>query len=154
MRIGAVLVSLLVGTTVSTGAPRMNAADIAQIEQLQKEFMTHWSAGDAAGCASVFVEDGKRVGARGDVQHGRAEIEQAYAKLFSGPFQGAKVTGGPATVRPLGHDYALCEAAFTIIPAQGEPLEGYSVDVMQKSRGRWWVLESHPKLFPPQLRKS
>ena len=127
----------------------MNAADIVKIEQLHKDFMTHWSAGDAAGCANVYTEDGMRVGARGDVEHGRAEIEQAYVRLFTGPFRGAKVTSGPATIRSLGHDYALCEAAFTITPAQGEPLDGYSVDVMQRIHGRWWLLESHPKLFPP-----
>jgi len=36
-----------------------------------------------------------RVGARGDVEGGRAEIEHACAKLFMGPFRGAKVTSGP-----------------------------------------------------------
>ena len=127
----------------------MNTADIVQIEQIQKDFLRHWSAGDATACASGYAVDGMRVGARGDLQCGRAEIEQAYAKLFAGLFRGAKVTGGPATVRPLGIDYALCEAAFTITTAQGQSLEGYTVDVMRKIQGRWWVLESHPKLFPP-----
>ena len=149
MRIAAMLIVLLAGAAVAQEGSRMNATDVAQIEQHQKDFMAHWSAGDAAACAGGFAEDGVRVGARGDIQRGRAEIERAYAKLFTGAFQGARVTSGPATLRPLGHDYALCEAAFTIVPTQGAPIEGYSVDVMQKIRGRWWVLESHPKLFPP-----
>ena len=152
MRIAAILVLMLVGTAVAGGNPRMNSADVIAIEQLQKGFLTHWSAGDAVGCAGAYVEDGVRVGARGDIEHGRAEIERAYEKLFAGPFQGARVTGGPPTVRALGNDYALCQAPFTIAPAQGAPIEGYSLDVMQKLHGRWWVLESHPKLFPPPPR--
>ena len=75
-----------------------------------------------------------------------------YSRLFGGPFQGARVSGGPAVIRPLGHEYALSEAPFTIVTAAGASIEGFTLDVMQKNHGRWWILESHPKLFPPPLK--
>ena len=34
-------------------------------------FSQAWSRGDARGAASFFTEDGVRVGAAGDVEHGR-----------------------------------------------------------------------------------
>ena len=132
----------------------MSSSDTAEIEQIQRDFMAHWSAGDAASCARAYAEDGVRVGARGDIQRGRGEIEQAYASLFSGPFRGARVTGTEARIRMLGQEYALYQAGFTITPPQGQPIHGYAVDVMRKIQGRWWVQESHPKLFPPPPAKT
>ena len=150
MRMGnaVALVSLLLVTRGAAAAPSMNASDIAGIEQAQRDFKAHWTAGDAAACAAAYTEDGVRVGSRGDVQRGRSEIQRAYARLFAGPFQGATITNGPPSLRPLGRDYALCEAPFTITTARGTVLEGFSLDVMEKLRGRWWMLESHPKLYP------
>ena len=138
-------------------------ADRAAIEKLHQDFGAAWSRGDAHGATSVYAEDGVRVGARGDIQHGRAEIEQAYVALFHGPFEGASVgmgaAAGPvpgagaglsaATIRLLGANYAVWQAPFTIVPANGPAVNGYAIDIMEKRNGRWWVLESHPKLFPP-----
>ncbi len=134
-------------------------ADRAAIEQLHQDFGAAWSRGDAHGAASVYAEDGVRVGARGDIQHGRAEIEQAYVALFHGPFEGARVGMGAGagagssaeTIRMLGANHAVWQAPFTIVPANGPAVNGYAIDIMEKRSGRWWVLESHPKLFPPPL---
>jgi uncharacterized protein (TIGR02246 family) len=126
----------------------LSATDRAQIEQIQRDFVTHWGAGDAAACAARFADDGMRVGSRGDVAHGRAEIQQAYAKLLGGPFKGGKVSAGPARIRALGPDYALCEGSFSVTPVRGMPVEGFTVEVLKKTGGRWWVLESHPKIYP------
>ncbi|HTM58525.1 MAG TPA: SgcJ/EcaC family oxidoreductase [Candidatus Udaeobacter sp.] len=147
-RIGLQLAIAAVLCLAGAAHARDSASDADRIRQLEKDFMSRWTAGDAAGCASLFADDGVRVGARGDVQHGRAEIEQAYTRLFGGVFKGASVTGGPAVVRPLGESYALCEAPFTITTAAGSPLQGFSIEVLRKVRGRWWILESHPKLYP------
>ena len=45
-------------------------------------FAEAWDKGDAKALASYYTEDAVRVGAFGDVQHGRAEIEAAYNKLL------------------------------------------------------------------------
>ena len=41
-------------------------------------FARAWNQGDARAAAAFFAEDGVRVGAFGDAQSGRAEIEAAY----------------------------------------------------------------------------
>jgi uncharacterized protein (TIGR02246 family) len=51
------------------------------IAETQK-FAQVWNQGDAKLAASFFTEDGVRVGAFGDTQTGRAEIEAAYDRLL------------------------------------------------------------------------
>jgi uncharacterized protein (TIGR02246 family) len=113
-------------------------------------FSEAWSRGDAKGAASFFTEDGVRVGAAGDVEHGRAEVEGAYERLLHGPFAGATVKQDRGAIRMLAPDLALWQGGMTIEPAGGAtPLKGYVVQLMKKIDGRWLVLEAHPKLFPP-----
>lgn len=113
-------------------------------------FSAAWSRGDARGAASFFTDDGVRVGAAGDVQHGRAELEAAYEGLLRGRFSGATVNQERGTIRMLTADLALWQGGMTIQPPGGAPpLKGHVVQLMKKSDGRWLVLESHPKLFPP-----
>ena len=45
-------------------------------------FAEAWSQGDAKAAASYFSEDRSRVGAFGDIQNGRSEIEAAYDRLL------------------------------------------------------------------------
>ena len=113
-------------------------------------FSEVWSRGDAKGAASFFTEDGVRVGAAGDVEHGRAELEAAYERLLHGPFAGATVTQERGTIRMLTPDLALWQGGMTIQPPGGAtPIKGYVVQIMRKVAARWLVLEAHPKLFPP-----
>jgi hypothetical protein len=94
------------------------------------------------------------VGAGGEVQRGRAEVEAAYERLLHGPFDGARVTQGRGTVKMLGSDLALWQGGMRITPsAPGAPIEGYVVQIMKKVAGRWLVLEAHPKLYPPRSPK-
>lgn len=113
-------------------------------------FSDSWSAGDAAAAAAFYTEDGVRVGAGGDIQHGRAELEAAYRRLFNGPFAGATVTQDAGHVRMLTPDLALWQGGMHIQPAGGGPtIQGYVVQLMERHGDRWLVLEGHPKLFPP-----
>jgi uncharacterized protein (TIGR02246 family) len=97
----------------------------------------------------MFAEDALRVGARGDIQHGRAEIQQAYQRMFTGPFAGAQVTIRDGSLRMLGNGLALWRSGIEIVPSAGPPLPGCAVDLLESREGRWWISESHPKLFPP-----
>jgi uncharacterized protein (TIGR02246 family) len=112
-------------------------------------FAEAWSAGDARRAASFFTEDGVRVGAAGDIEHGRAEIEAAYDRLLHGSLPGASVRQERGTVRMLTPELAIWQGGMEILPRDGEPLRGYVIQVMQKVDGRWLILEAHPKLFPP-----
>lgn len=112
-------------------------------------FYEAWTRGDAKSAASFYTEDGVRVGAFGDVQHGLAEIEAAYDKLLHHTMPGARVKQERGDVRMLSPELAVWQGGIEIIPAGGGAMKGYVVQVMKKVKGRWLILEGHPKLFPP-----
>lgn len=141
----AAVVLFLVLTGDKTMAP-----DDEQLHRLREEFGVAWSKGDAAAAARFWTEDGVRVGAAGDIQHGRKEIAAALDRLLNGPFKGASVRMEKGTVRMLSADVALYQGAMQIDVGQGRPpIKGYYLDVMKKVGGAWLILEGHPKLFPP-----
>ena len=113
-------------------------------------FSGAWNNGNAEQAASFFTEDAVRVGAFGDIQHGCAEIKKAYEKLLSQTMSGASVKQETGSVRMLSPELAVWQGAMEITPAGGKTaLKGYVIQVMKKEKGRWLVLEAHPKLFPP-----
>jgi uncharacterized protein (TIGR02246 family) len=125
--------------------------DEQEILAATRAFEKAWNAGDAKAAASFYTSDGVRVGAGGDVQHGRAEIERAYEDLLHGPFAGASVQQATGEVRLLGCDLALWRGGIEIgLPGGGPTMRGHVVQVMTKdAEGAWLILEAHPKLFPP-----
>lgn len=113
-------------------------------------FAEVWNKGDAQAAASFFTEDAVRVGAFGDVQRGRAEIEAAYDRLLHNTMPGAAVKQERGSVRVLSPVLAVWQAGLEIVAPGGSPaFKGHVVQVMQKVDGRWLVLEAHPKFFPP-----
>jgi uncharacterized protein (TIGR02246 family) len=126
----------------------MSKVEYEEIQTEVEKFVEAWTRGDAKAAASFHAEDGVRVGAAGDMQHGRAAIEAAYVELFGGRFAGAKVTQQRGTVRVLAPGIAIWQGAIEIDLAGKPPLRGYAVQVMKRIGHRWLVLESHPKLFP------
>ncbi len=126
-------------------APNEEEAIIRETEA----FAVAWSEGDARAAASFYVEDGVRVGAFGDVQHGKDEIEAAYDKLLHHTMPGAKVKQERGSVRMLSPELAVWQGGLEIVPADGiSVLKGHVVQVMKKVKGRWLILEAHPKIFP------
>jgi uncharacterized protein (TIGR02246 family) len=130
--------------------PSATGADEEAILRLHQQFADAWSRGDAAGATALFAEDAVRVGAFGDVQHGREEIRAAFERLLGGPFAGARVRIDRGAVRFLAADLALWRGTIEIAPGPDRPvLRGHVVDVMKKVGVTWLILETHPKLFPP-----
>jgi uncharacterized protein (TIGR02246 family) len=137
-------------TTISPANDAMHE-DEALIRAELDAFGEAWNRGDAAAAASFFAEDGMRVGAFGDVQYGRAELEAAYEELLHGAMAGATVRQGPATIRMLAPELAVVQGTMEIVTADGGPvMRGYVVQIMRKVEGQWLVLQAHPKLFPPR----
>ena len=133
----------------------MNDKDRMEIQKENAAFGEAWDRGDAKAAASFFTENGVRVGAFGDVQHGRDEIEMAYDKLLHQTMPGAKVKMEEQSIRMLSPEMALTQGRIEIFPAgSNESMKGYVVQVMKKVDGRWLVLEAHPKLFPPRPEKK
>ena len=128
----------------------MKTDDEQAIMNETSSFAEAWSKGDAKAAASYYTEDGVRVGAFGDIQNGRSEIEAAYDRLLHQTMPGAVVKQERGSVRMLTSELAIWQGGMEIIPAGGgSALKGYVVQVMKKVEGRWLVLEGHPKLFPP-----
>ena len=128
----------------------MASADEQAIFREIDGFTEVWNRGDAHAAASFFTEDGVRVGAFGDVQHGRREIEAAYDKLLHQTMPGAAVHQDRGTVRVIASDLAIWQGGLEITPpGSGAPMRGHVVQVMRKIEGRWLILEAHPKFFPP-----
>jgi uncharacterized protein (TIGR02246 family) len=129
---------------------KMPTTDEAAIRALGDSFTAAWSKGDVDALVALYADDGVRVGAAGDRQQGRGELKAAFAKLFTGPFAGATVVGGPQTIRFVTPEVALKSGPFEIVPAGGKPpIKLYAVDVLVKRGGAWKILESHPKILPP-----
>jgi len=126
----------------------METEQEAIIREVQA-FSEAWSHGDAKAAASFYTDDGIRVGAAGDMQQGRSELEAAYNQLFHGPFEGAKVVQERGMVRLLTPEFATWRGGLRIEMPDGRVLEGHVVQIMKKTAGRWLVLEGHPKLYPP-----
>jgi uncharacterized protein (TIGR02246 family) len=95
--------------------------DVQAIISEVEAFSQAWSRGDAHAAASFFTEDGVRVGAFGDVQHGRAEIAAAYERLLHQTMPGATVVQDRGSVRMLSDGVALWQGGIQIIPAAGAP---------------------------------
>ena len=128
----------------------MESNDEDLIIKATQDFLVAWNKGDAKAASEFYTEDGVRVGAFGDIQHGRHEIEVAYDKLLHQTMPGAAVKQERGSVRMLTSDLALWQGAIEIIPAGGSPsLKGYVIQVMKKVNDKWMILEAHPKLFPP-----
>jgi uncharacterized protein (TIGR02246 family) len=49
----------------------------AEVLSHEQAFIAAWNRGDAHGAAALFAEDGVRVGAFGDVAHGRIAVHGA-----------------------------------------------------------------------------
>src|SRR5438876_316172 len=115
------------------GTPMSGPEDRRAIFEEIEGFARAWSRGDAKEAASFFTEDGVRVGASGDVQHGREELLAAYDRLLHGPFAGAKVTLDRGIVRGLTADLALWQGGMEIAPAGSTPpIKGYVVQLMKR----------------------
>lgn len=128
----------------------MNIEEQEKIIAETHAFAEAWDKGDAKATTSYYTEDAVRVGAFGDVQHGRAEIEAAYNKLLHQTMPGAKVKQERGTVRMLTPELAMWQGGIEITPSSGSAsLKGYVVQVMKKVNERWFIIEAHPKLFPP-----
>lgn len=123
--------------------------DIQDIFSEIEAFTEAWNRGDAKAAASFYTDDSVRVGAFGDIQHGRAEIEAAYDKLLHQTMPGAVVTQERGSIRMLTPDLAVWQGGLEITPPGGSTsLKGHVVQVMKKVEGRWLIIEAHPKIFP------
>ena len=152
----------------------MDTISSAEEEAIYREieaFGEAWNRGDPEAAASFFTEDAVRVGAFGDIQRGRAEIEVAYGRLFHGAMPGATARMERGSIRMLTPDLAVWQGGLEITPVGGPSMKGHVVQVMRRAQAeiggmpavgpwgfvadasgqwgkRWLIVEAHPKFFP------
>src|SRR5215469_369429 len=111
----AVLVTLL--------CPNFNAwaqmasshdADKAAIQQFVTDFVNTWNNHDARGVAMHYVEDGDFTSVKGDVSHGRKELEDHYTTIFSTFLKNARTTDTVKSIRFLGPDLASVDIDWLV----------------------------------------
>jgi uncharacterized protein (TIGR02246 family) len=102
----------------------MTTDDEQAIMNETASFAEAWSKGDAKAAASCYTEDGTRVGAFGDIQNGRSEIEAAYDRLLHQTMPGAVVKQERGSVRMLTPELALWQGGIEIVPASSATLIG------------------------------
>ena len=131
----------------------MTTKEEDEIYKENDSFMEAWNQGNAQLAASFFTEDAVRVGAMGDIEHGRDEIEKAYDKLMHMTMPDAKGKTEKGTIRMLTNELAVWQGGLEILKPNGSAsLKGYVVQVMKKVNNRWLILEAHPKFFPAPLK--
>lgn len=131
------------------GGNIMNEKEEQAIYNETELFLRAWNQGDAKAAASFYTEDGVRVGAMGDIEHGREEIAKAYDNLMHKAMPDAKAKQEKGTIRMLTPELAIWQGGLEIQKPDGSPpMKGYVVQVMKKVNGKWMILEAHPKLFP------
>jgi hypothetical protein len=64
---------------------------------------------------------------------------------------GVRLRVQPGPIRMLSPEFALTQGEFEIVLPDGSMWKGYAVDLWEKREGRWLMLETHPKIFPPPL---
>ena len=121
-------------------------------DEIYKEndsFLEAWNQGDAKLAASFYTEDAVRVGAMGDIEHGREEIATAYDNLMHKAMPGAKAKMEKGSIRILTPELVIWQGGLEIQKPDGSPaMKGYVMQVMKKVNNKWMILEAHPKLFP------
>lgn len=127
----------------------MAISDERAIRSELESFIQAWNAGDASRAAAFFAPDAVRVGAFGDIQHGREAIREAMDMLLHTTMRGARLRMQPEHIRMLSPEIALSGEEVEITLSDDSVLKGYSLTVWKKVEERWLMLEAHPKLFPP-----
>ncbi|KNZ42074.1 YybH family protein [Acetobacterium bakii] len=119
------------------------------INNLENSFHDAWANGDAREIASFFTDDGFRVGPDGTIQHGRSELEEAFAEMFK-MMPDATLTFEPGTIRLLSPEYATWQGGVEITLGEGKPsIKGYALDLLKKVDEHWLIQEAHPKTLGP-----
>ncbi len=125
-------------------------ADIAAIKQCVATFQDTWNSHDARGVAMRYVEDGEFTSIKGDVSHGRKELEDHYSMIFSTFLKNAHTTDTVRSIRFLGPDLASVDIDWLVTEpsAPGGVLrKGLLTWVVTKRNGQWMIAVYHEFAF-------
>lgn len=124
------------------------------INQTLKRFEDAWNKHDAKAMSLLFAEDADFTNVFGTTYHGRAEVEQVHATLFSTFFQETDATFFETKVRFIKPDVAAVDATWGMTgakDAQGNPWpnrKGLMNLIMTTERDNWVIAVFHNMDLP------
>jgi uncharacterized protein (TIGR02246 family) len=125
-------------------------ADTAAIKQFVAGFVDTWNSHDAKGVAMHYVEDGEFTSVKGEVSHGRKELEDHYTTIFTTFLKNAHTTDTVRNIRFLGPDLASVDLDWLVnepSAPNGVLRKGLLTWVLTKRNGQWMVLVYHEFAF-------
>jgi uncharacterized protein (TIGR02246 family) len=129
-------------------------ADAAAIKQVFTDFYENFTRHDARAAAMDFAVDADFTNMRGIHRHGRKEIEEWLASLFSGNLKDSRRTDIVRSIRFLTPELASVDADTVITgtkAADGSeipPRNGLMIVTMTKQNSRWMITVFHEAEFP------
>lgn len=112
-----------------------------------------WNAGDAAGLARSWADDGDMIDVSGNRTKGRAAIEKRFADELAGSFKGSHMTIEVDSIHFLNSGVAVIDGYVEISGghrSDGSALttqKGLFTDVIVKKSGKWAVA-CHREMVP------
>lgn len=137
------------------GGSAGSEADAKAIKQVFVQWYESFSRHDAHAAAMIFAEDADFTNMGGAHNHGRKEIEEHLARLFTGNLKDASRTDIVKGIRFISPQIAEVDADTVITGtkaadgSQGPPRKGLMVTTMTKQNGRWLISVFHEVEFPP-----
>jgi uncharacterized protein (TIGR02246 family) len=125
-------------------------ADTAAIKQCVAAFADTWNTHDAHAVAMHYLEDGDFTSVKGEVSHGRKELEDHYVTVFGTFLKNAHTTDTVKSVRFVGPDTASVDIDWLVTEpnAPGGVLrKGLLTWIVIKRNGQWMIMIYHESAF-------
>jgi uncharacterized protein (TIGR02246 family) len=152
----AVLLVPLRALPVSPAQEQSKTAEVEStaIKQVFTDFYENFTRHDARAAAMNFTVDADFTNMRGIHRHGRKEIEESLASLFTGILKDSRRTDIVRSIRFLTPELASVDADTTITGTRAPdgseipPRNGLMIVAMTKQNGRWMISVFHEAEFP------
>lgn len=113
-------------------------------------FCEPWNAGDVAGVAARYTEDGRLVSPFGHDARGREAVRELYQQwLGDGPLQGSQTTMDVEDVRLLSKDVAVADSRQVIDGTDLGRMDLHLTTIVTRSERGWLIAEARPYAFLP-----
>lgn len=152
------ILGLLLAATATAQTPKPDPAreaDRAAIQANDDAFVKAFNAGDAAGVAATFTEDGEMVDEENIAEDGRAAIAARYAAYFT-TAPGATITLKTESLKFLGPDLAVARGRSAVLASGETAPEVSRFTVIFSRRDGHWLQASckdeHDNQTPPAER--
>jgi uncharacterized protein (TIGR02246 family) len=131
-----------------TEGGNMTARD--EITALLEGFCEPWNAGDIAGVAARYTQDGRLISPFGHDARGRDAVRELYQQwLGDGPLQGSQTTMEVEDVRLLSGDVAIADCRQVIDGSDLGRLDLHLITAVTSSEQGWLIAEARPYAFLP-----